>query len=233
MFLDEFFSEDNGSVIITPEQASHFAKDVARDFNPLHNTDAKRFCVPGDLLFSMVLAKYGLSQKMSFTFTGMVGRNAKLNFPQTDAEQFAITGDAGKSYLEVERSGELRTELSVIEPLIRDYVAFSGHNFPHILVPLMAEQKVMLNPDRPLVIYDCMSFDLDHLNFDKPSLTLAKAELDVSGKRGESRLYFDILGDGKKVGTGFKRLRLSGLREYDQQLIGDFIESYLKQQADY
>ena len=66
MFLNDYFTESNDDIVISAQQASRFAKEVAGDFNPIHNLDAKRFCVPGDLLFSLVLAKYGLSQHMEF-----------------------------------------------------------------------------------------------------------------------------------------------------------------------
>jgi len=73
-----------------------FAKEVAHDFNPLHDVDAKRFCVPGDLLFSMALEKYGLSQNMHFNFSGMVGHDVLLNFPDTDAELIDVNDNQGK-----------------------------------------------------------------------------------------------------------------------------------------
>ena len=48
MFLKDFYSINEGSVSIVAEQASMFAKEVAHDFKPLHDVDAKRFCVAGD-----------------------------------------------------------------------------------------------------------------------------------------------------------------------------------------
>ncbi|MGM8892055.1 DUF3581 family protein, partial [Psychrobacter sp. 1Y1] len=78
MFLSSYFKKENQSVSITPQQASDFAKIVAQDFNPIHDVAAKRFCVPGDLLFALVLNEYGLSQKMTFNFAGMVGDGVKL-----------------------------------------------------------------------------------------------------------------------------------------------------------
>ena len=78
MFLKDFYSIHEGSISIIAEQASMFAKEVAHDFNPLHDVDAKRFCVPGDLLFSMALEKYGLSQNMHFVFAGMVGHDVLM-----------------------------------------------------------------------------------------------------------------------------------------------------------
>ncbi len=88
MFLKEFYSGTNDCINITAEQGSLFAKEIANDFNPLHDVDSKRFCVPGDLLFSMVLEKYGVSSKMDFTFSGMVGHGVTLSFPETKEDHF-------------------------------------------------------------------------------------------------------------------------------------------------
>ncbi|MCE2570626.1 DUF3581 domain-containing protein [Motilimonas eburnea] len=234
MFLSEFFTENNNQVLITPEQASHFAKGVAGDFNPLHDPSNKRFCVPGDLLFSMVLAKYGLSQRMSFNFAGMVGKDVALNFPDTDALSFDINDDNGKVYLAVEREGEVCHDAAVIEAMARNYVEFSGHNFPHILVPLMAEHNVMLNPERPLVIYDSMEFNLTHVNFSEPpKLELAESRLEVNGKRGVAYLIFDVKSAGEVVGTGSKKMMLSGLRAFDQAAIDAFCVQYLASRDNY
>ena len=82
MFLDNYCNQENDKISFTRIQASDFAKKIADDFNPLHDTDAKRFCVPGDLLFSLVLANSGLSQEMTFIFSGMVSNDIKLTFPK-------------------------------------------------------------------------------------------------------------------------------------------------------
>ena len=60
MFIKKYCPIDNDKITFTRQQGSDFAKQVADDFNPLHNIDAKRFCVPGALLFSIVIAKSGL-----------------------------------------------------------------------------------------------------------------------------------------------------------------------------
>ncbi|MEP1595372.1 MAG: DUF3581 family protein, partial [Halieaceae bacterium] len=146
MFLDSFHSKENGFIQITADQASEFAKGVSDDFNPIHDPDSRRFCVPGDLLFALVLANYGISQSMSFSFKGMVGAETPLAFPDTDATKLEIVNDKGKEFLNVERSGEVSRSPLLLESLVRNYVVFSGHNFPGILVPLMAEQNVMINP---------------------------------------------------------------------------------------
>ncbi|MDO9239634.1 MAG: DUF3581 family protein, partial [Methylicorpusculum sp.] len=161
MFLKDFYNIQDGNVIIATEQASMFAKEVAHDFNPLHDVDAKRFCVPGDLLFSLVLEKYGLSQNMHFVFSGMVGHGLLLNFPDTEAERFEVTDSQGKPYLQVERSGEISQDSTLIESFIRDYVAFSGQNFPYVLVPLLAKENITFNINRPLVIYESMTLTFD------------------------------------------------------------------------
>ncbi len=144
MFLKEFYRIQAGNVSIDAKQASKFAKEVAHDFNPLHDIDAKRFCVPGDLLFALALEKYGLSQNMHFIFSGMVGHDVLLNFPDTDAEQIDVNDDQGKTYLPVERSGNLSRDSGLIESFTRYYVAFSGQNFPYVLVPLFAKKTSCL-----------------------------------------------------------------------------------------
>jgi len=226
MFLNDYRVESDGTVRISAAQASRFAKEVAGDFNPIHDPDAKRFCVPGDLLFCLVLSKYGISQRMSFTFTGMVGDNVGLRFPEAPGASIEVTDDAGKTYLRVERSGDVSTDPQLVERLARNYVAFSGQNFPYILAPLMARHKVMINIERPLVIYESMSFDLSRLDLTDPRLDLTDATLDVAGKRGDAFLHFRFSAGGETVGTGLKKLVLSGLREYDQAELQRFIDLY-------
>lgn len=226
MFIDQFHSDTNRSVEILPEQASNFAKKIAGDFNPIHDPDSKRFCVPGDLLFSLVLSKYGLSENMKFNFSGMVGQGVSLEFPQSAENLLDICDKQNKKYLSVERSGAISTQESLVESFFRSYVNFSGHNFPHILIPLMAEKNVMINPERPLVIYESMAFHLNHLNFSAVSMDLGETSLTVQGKRGSARLEFKIKSGDTIVGSGFKTLLLSGLREYDESKIQELCTRY-------
>lgn len=233
MFLDPFYSEENGFIQISAEQASQFAKGISDDFNPIHDPGSRRFCVPGDLLFALVLSKYGLSQNMSFRFSGMVGALTPLAFPNSDAPHLEIVNDKGKDFMDIERSGEVSHNSDMIQAMIKSYVVFSGHNFPDILVPLMAEHEVMINPARPLVIYEGMSFNLEHLNFSNPELELSKSSLQVSGKRGNVELQFNIIDAGRPVGTGLKKLVLSGLREYEEAAMQDMCDQYYSFKENY
>lgn len=233
MFLKEFYAVQEGSICITAQQASNFAKEVAHDFNPLHDVDAKRFCVPGDLLFSLVLDKYGLSENMQFVFAGMVGHGVLLNFPDSEAEQIDVTDNQGKSYLHIERSGAVLRDKALIEMLIRDYVAFSGQNFPYVLVPLLVKEQVMFNIDRPLVIYESMTLNLQHLNFQQPRLEMLEPEMEVNGKRATAYLHFQIKDGDELVGSGFKKLAVSGLRQYEAEPLQAFVDEYLARKNTY
>lgn len=226
MFLSPFFSEDGPDVRISPQQGSAFAKQVAGDFNPIHDPDNKRFCVPGDLLFALVLSRYGLSQRMQFRFTGMVAGGTALRLPRGAADTFAVQDSAGKTYLEVTRHGEVSSDRSLVERLIRSYVAFSGRNFPHILVPLMQRHGVMINTERPLVIYECMSFELEHPDLSEIRLELVDSTLEVKGKRGDARLYFELRSGNEVIGTGQKKLVLSGLRDLDAAALQGLVDRY-------
>ncbi|MBN2865328.1 MAG: DUF3581 domain-containing protein [Thiotrichales bacterium] len=233
MYLNPFHQTENGFVSIQPEQASRFAKEVAQDFNPLHNPDSKRFCVPGDLLFALVLSKTGLSSKMVFNYTGMVGKDVLLNFPTDAGSEFNITDNQNKKYLDVTREGETSTDLAMIESFTRAYVAFSGHSFPHILVPLMQEHNVMINPERPMVIYESMAFEFDRLDLQAPTLEFANSELAVNGKRGTVTLHFNVIDNSKIVGKGCKTMVLSGLREFHGEQVQGLVDAYEATKASY
>ena len=225
--LENFFQETNTGFEFSRQQSSDFAKSVAGDFNPLHDIDSRRFCVPGDLLFSLVLAKYGVSAQMRFVFKGMVGDNTALNFTPTDAAHFSITDAKDKTYLEVERSGQPHHDDAFIETLTRNYVAFSGRNFPHTLHPLLTANNVMINADRPMVIYESMEFSIDRFDFTDPALEAAEADFSVNGKRAKAELNFVIRSGKAEVGRGVKRLVLSGLKPYDAASADALVQRYL------
>ncbi len=233
MFLKEFYSGTNDCINITAEQGSLFAKEIANDFNPLHDIDSKRFCVPGDLLFSMVLEKYGVSCKMDFTFSGMLGHGVTLSFPETQDDHFEVEGSNDKTILKVDRSGEINKDVSMINELVRNYVSFSGQNFPYILVPLMAKQNVMINLTRPLVMYDSMSLYFERLNFTDPKVEMLEPELNVNGKRGNAFFHFQIKSGDNVVGKGFKKIIISGMREYEEEPMQAFVDNYLASKEAY
>ncbi|AQS40039.1 Protein of unknown function (DUF3581) [Shewanella psychrophila] len=233
MFLTPYFKKENQTITVLAEQASDFAKGVAQDFNPIHSVGAKRFCVPGDLLFSLVLGEYGLSQKMTFNFAGMVGAGVELQFPETAEQQLEIRDNKDKLYLKVERLGDVRYCQTQIEYFIRSYVAFSGHNFTHVLVPMMEQHQMMINPARPLVIYESMSFDLTTLDFEQVALSLVGQELKIDGKRGDVTLNFELHSGDQLVGTGLKTLVMSGLRPYDAELVKGMVGNYESYRTDF
>jgi hypothetical protein len=228
-FLQAFHNVRDGHVLISPDQASRFAKDIAGDFNPIHDADSRRFCVPGDLLFALVLARYGVSACMHCRFVGMVGAGVELVFPDEPGESFAVVDTQGKRYLEVERSGETVSDPYTVEALTRAYVAFSGENFPHVLVPLMEQNGHMVNTERPLVIYERMSL---HLREPVGVLTetvqprLNAAVMNVDGKRGEVRLDYALCVEGDPFAHGSKHLVLSGLRAFDAVKVEELVSAY-------
>ncbi|WP_022942307.1 DUF3581 family protein [Psychromonas hadalis] len=227
MLLAPFFSKQDNILRISAEQASTFAKVQCFDFNPIHDPENRRFCVPGDLLFSLALHTYGVSESMSFTFTNMVGADMGLNFPETDKDLIVITNEQGKSVLEIVRKGKVNNCPDFIESLIKNYGQFSGQNFPTLLMPLMKKHGVMFNPARPLVMYNSMSFELETFDFnDKMQLKLADSTLEVEPKRANSFLYFDIFDGDKVVGKGVKKLIVAGLRPYNAEVLMPFVKAF-------
>jgi hypothetical protein len=233
MFIEQYCPIDNGQISFTRQQGSDFAKKVADDFNPLHNIEAKRFCVPGDLLFSVIIAKSGLNKEMSFNFSGMVNDGIELTFPNKIVDNFDIVDSKNKTYLTVETSGEKTHCASLINALTKAYVNFSGHTFPDILVKLMTENNVMINPARPMVMYQCMKISLERLDMTSLTLKLAKTSLTIEGKRGDAWLEFDLVSEDEIVGHGKKHMLLSGLREYCQDSVDAMVEQYANSKIAY
>lgn len=230
-FLHQYYDRvDDTHFSVSAAQGSEFAKRIAGDFNPIHDPDSKRFCVPGDLLFAIALERYGLHQTMGFKFLDLIGADTRISYPSVSPAQSSTTvevvNESGKPVLGVEYSGVTTYDSTLIEQLLKSYVAFSGHNFPDILVPLMQQHDVMVNPQRPLVIYQSMAFEFDRLDFTRLDVSLESTTLEVSGKRGNARLGFALQGDGLIVGAGVKNLVLSGLRDYDEHAMTDMCQRY-------
>ena len=233
MFIEQYCPINDEQISFTRQQGSDFAKKVADDFNPLHNIEAKRFCVPGDLLFSVIIAKSGLYKEMSFNFSGMVNDSIALTFPNEIINDFDIVDSKNKTYLTVEASGEKTHSASLINALTKAYVNFSGHTFPDILVKLMTENNIMINPARPMVMYQCMKISLERLDITTLTLKLAKTSITIEGKRGDAWLEFDLISEGKIVGHGKKHMLLSGLREYCQDSVDGMVAQYKNSKTAY
>lgn len=229
MFIDQYYTESSGNVLISRQQASHFAKAVADDFNPLHDIETKKFCVPGDLLFSLVLSKYGVSERMRFTFSDMVTDETNLKLP-TPAPHMTLHDGNGKDFLDVQREGNTSTDKQLIDNLIHSYVSFSGTTFPHVLIPLLKEKGVMINPQRPLVIYQSMLIDLQQLEFSEIDLQLdtKNTVMDVNGKRGKAHLAFNLFSEGELVGRGQKRMVLTGLKAFEETAVNALVDEYIQ-----
>ena len=233
MNLEKYYTLDGTRLSFTRQQASDFAKKVAGDFNPLHDVDATRFCVPGDLLFAVIIHHYGLRQVMGFSFSGMVSDDDTLILPEVEAREISIYDENDKKYLDVSTDGARSRDPRLIENLTRKYVEFSGHTFPHVLVPLMKQNNVMINTERPLVIYDHMRISLDTLDIESVDLELTENIFRLYGKRGDVALNYNLLSNGERVGKGQKKMVLSGLREFDQRRIDELVNTYNENRISY
>ncbi|MEY8203689.1 MAG: DUF3581 family protein [Bermanella sp.] len=232
MLLAPFYDEKNGLFSVSRQQGSDFAKSLANDFNPLHDVDAKRFVVPGDLLFSLTLKEMGISEKMRFEFVGMVAAASEFTLVAEGSEQLSvICGE--KPCTKIQRSGEILSDAKLIEAISLEYVKFSGKTFPAILLPLMQQENVMVNPARPMVMYQSMVIELHDMAFSNPSIELAKQEINVDGKRGDVAIHFNILAAGKVVGCGEKNFLISGLRAYEADAMAALVKNYEATKAAY
>ena len=226
MKITDYYQLNGRDLTFTRQQGSDFAKKVANDFNPIHDVDHKRFCVPGDLLFAVMIHHYGLHQHMDFTFSGMVDDSKTAILPDYDGDYLDIKDENGKALLSISCLGDVSDHSNLIATLTGSYVKFSGQTFPHVLVPLMQQHNVMINPDRPMVMYVSMSLTLDVLDIKEVSLEFDSSTLEVNGKRGNVCLNYILKSEGKSVGKGQKNMVLSGLREFDATKMQSIVDFY-------
>ncbi len=233
MSLNQFYNVAGQQVTVSREQASLFAKSIAGDFNSLHDIEAKRFCVPGDLLFAVVLTKLGVSQFMRFDFESMVTEQTSMALPEQLLEEFSLRDQNDKSMMTVHSSGSTSDNASFVASLIEKYVQFSGRTFPEILIDLMKREGVMINPTRPLIIYKNMMIEIDQFISGELALEFSGASMQVNGKKGSVKLEFDLSVDGEKIGHGTKDMVVSGLRPFEQVVVDKVVSDYNDVKAAY
>jgi len=186
--------------------------------------------VPGDLLFSLSLGRYGISESMTFDFQGMIGGESELHFEETTTN-IVVKDQKDKNYMSVTRNGNISKNETFVEGLIRSYVAFSGETFPHIIVALMKKEGMMVNAQRPMVIYDNMKLSFTSFSENAPEVVLKNSKFDVNGKRGLVTMEFDLRADGQSIGSGEKQIIMSGLRPFEQEGVDLLVEIYNQAKA--
>ena len=92
-------------ISFSEQQASDFAKGVAGDFNPIHDPGAKRFCVPGDLLFAVMLHRFGIATNTEVEFAGMLTSNNSLSLPEAVTDSLSLADDREREVLSLRMSG--------------------------------------------------------------------------------------------------------------------------------
>ena len=228
--ISRYVSHGDNGMHFSQEQANHFAKHVAGDFNPIHDIGGKRFCVPGDLLFAALLNHYAVYSQLHVDFVALVKADVQVQLPQKlDVGLNApntILDSTARHLLSMQVSGESSSNKEFMASLIEQYVRFSGKTFPDILVELMRDNQVMINPARPLVIYKDMYLELDSLEGSALSLELDSANMEVDGKKGKATLKFVIKNGDQIIGRGGKNMLLSGLREYDEVAMQAIVDQY-------
>ena len=224
--LSAFYYQDGERLRVSADQGSRFAKQVAGDHNPLHDVEAPRFCVPGDLLFALISHRYGLSRRFALSFKGMLRADTPLVFPPRSGSEFTIAGDDGREYVRVTHETPLPSDEAARLALIRAYVGCSGETFPDRLCPLLAEAGVMFNPQRPFLVYDSMALDLERAPGANVAVVPQDASLTVNGKRADVQFDYRIVDGDGVIGHAAKWMVVSGLRAYDDDTMTAVIDAY-------
>ena len=97
----------------------------------------------------------------------------------------------------------------------------------------MKQHGKMINTSRPLIIYQSMSFQFEETATTQIDLTLDKSQLDIEGKRGRALFTFTLCSAGQTIGHGEKKLILSGLRDYQEDVMEQLTNDYLDKKKQY
>lgn len=162
---------------------------------------------------------------MAFDFQNMVDDSVVLIEQQGD-DQIVLQDSTGREYLTMTTTGSTENHEPTVSALTQAYVQFSGQTFPYLLVDLMKQHEVMINPARPLVIYNSMELRLQRLQLESPGLTFSGATLTATGKKAQVGLNFDIHDGDTLIGSGSKNMLLGGLRAYDQSVMDELVSEY-------
>ncbi len=181
--------------------------------------------MPGDLLFAVFLHRHGLSNEMTFNFLNMVTDSVQLH-EQSAGDRVVLQDAAKRDYLGVKVAGVAKNHAPAIAALTSAYVQFSGQTFPYLLVDLMKKHDVMINPARPLVIYNSMELKLTQLESERVELKFSGATLAAEGKKAQVGLHFDIFDGDVQIGDGAKNMLLGGLRPFDQSVMDKLVADY-------
>ena len=99
---------------------------VATDLNPIHDHDPKRFCVPGDLLFTGTIRRLGLYQSMHFDLSRMLAVMFTFNTHQRLKKVGTfITNSTGKKLVGIDITGKRLSNQSFAARFALDYVHLS------------------------------------------------------------------------------------------------------------
>ena len=97
----------------------------------------------------------------------------------------------------------------------------------------MKKNNVMINPARPMVMYESMSLHMKRLDVEEVTLEYSSSTLTIDGKRGNVELAFDLMSNGECIGRGEKHMVLSGLREYCAETMDNVSEQYIEMKNAY
>ena len=117
MKISDYFLQDGDAVYFEEAQASRFAKQVAGDFNPIHDPGSRRFCVPGDLLFSVLLSRFGVAANTTVEFSGMLDGKTRMLLPQESGDAIDIVDSNQRALMSMRQSGVRFTNESFTEQL--------------------------------------------------------------------------------------------------------------------
>lgn len=210
-----------------PTACSAYARNVAKDFNPIHSHLAKKYCVPGDLIFALITEMHGAHNYMRVDFLNRVGAECKLFF-DTKRIALALLDVDKKLYAELATAGDKSVCPKRLKTVSNVVVSCTSGYFPYKLIDNLREENVMLSIRRSMVMLK--SIEVELRNIHSASSLVAKYQssgLELSGKRGEVKVYFQLFDDdGISVGFVTKTVLIIGIEKFNDKASKQYLDDY-------
>jgi len=158
-FLGNVFTVKGWSRITSAAARPACCKEVAGDFNPIHDPGCPPLLRARRIYFSLsYFWRFGLSTDMTFHFSRPAGlKTCPANFAKGADGTIQVCDQARQGVSGSRPQRRHNTDKVFIEEFTLGYVAAFGQNFPPHHEALMESNGVMFNPTGQLVMYDSMT----------------------------------------------------------------------------
>lgn len=204
-----------------------YARNVVKDFNPIHNHLAKNYCVPGDLIFALMVERGGVHGSMRMDFLNRVGKDSEYIFVSGKAGM-ALLDRGNKVQAQLIGSGDASVCVKCISAVSDAVLSCTSSYFPYKMMRSLRAENLMLSGCRSLVILKSIEVNVSDLHFASDlTAVFCSSSLRHSGRRGTIDAHFQLVGgNGQVLGQVIKTALIIGIERFNGKRSAQYLENY-------